>query len=368
MLLLADMLSTLVQNIILLARGDQTASFIAAFSMFGVIAVLFFGSLAVAHFLYLCFLRRNRINFITSIIQTVGALFYFYGNNINDLINNYGSNVGCTGTCAENSRIISSFALGIALTIINVVPLITKGVLELLKLKQESTSLVVKKIPDWFAAIDMITMFVKINAVYSVVVSMVQSEGFCNTTDIATSTTLLLFCIIVGIFAEVVYFLNARATNKNNSKLYTGLISFTFVSMLFCFPLYLLADNRQPLDCAFGCDTFIFNQPLNIVSSNQTLNVPSCNILGNEAVRVGFAAVSLIFIGTIPIIFFFLNHEAREEVTEVRLALKKKMNEIEMLEFKEAIKGTIHDFGETMKKRRKTLADKAHKMMETKHV
>ena len=368
MLLLADMLNTIVQSIILLVRGDQTASSIAAFSMFVIIAVVFFGSLAVAHFLYLCFVRRHRINFIISTIQTVGAVFFFYGSNINDLIDNYGSNVGCIDICAENSRIIASFALGIALVIFNVVPLITKGVLELFKLKKESTSLVVKKIPDWFAAIDMITMFVKINAVYSVVVSMVQSEGFCNTTDIATSTTLLLFCIIVGIFAEVVYFLNARATNKNNSKLYTGLISFTFVSMLFCFPLYLLADNRQPLDCAFGCDTFASNQTLNIVSSNQTSNTPFCNNSANEALRFTFTVLALVFIGTIPIIFFFLNHQAREEVTEVRLALKKKMNDIEMSEFREAIKETIHDFGGVVTKKAKIFADKAQDMMETKLV
>ncbi len=355
MLLLADMLNTLVQSIILLVRGDQTASSTAAFSMFGIIAVVFFGSLAVAHFLYLCFLRGHRINFITSVIQTVGALFFFYGNNINDLINNYGSNVGCTGTCAENSRIISSFALGIALIIFNIVPSVTKSVLKLLKLKQKPTSLVATKIPDWFAAIDMITMFVKINTLYSAIVSMVQSEEFCNNTDIATSTTFLLVCIIIGIFAEVVYFMNARVTNKDNSKLYIGLISFTFASMLLCLPLYLLADNRQPLDCAFGCDT---------VASNQTLNIVSCNALPNEAVRVGFTALALVFIGTIPIIFFFLNRKAREEVTEIGSALKKKIDVIEIPEVGGAIKETITDFGGAMKNKMEAIGDTVQEIVE----
>ncbi len=88
-LLIADMLNTLIQEIILLAKGSQGESATAAFTVFGVIAVVFFGSLAIVHFLYLCFLRGHRITFITSTIQTIGALFFFYGNNINDLVDNY---------------------------------------------------------------------------------------------------------------------------------------------------------------------------------------------------------------------------------------------------------------------------------------
>lgn len=355
MLLMADMLNTLVQNIILLIRGDRISSAIAAFSMFGIIAVVFFGSLAIVHFLYLCFLRGHRINFITSLLQTVGALFFFYGNNINDLIGNYGFDIGCDATCTANSRIISSFALGIALIIFNIVPPVTKSVLKLLKLKRKPTSVVAKKIPDWFAAIDMITMFVKINTLYSAIVSMVQSAEFCNNTDVATSTTFLLVCIIIGFFAEVVYFMNARATNKDNSKLYTGLVSFTFAAMLLCLPLYLLADNRQPLDCAFGCDTFALNLGLNALS---------CNSLANEGVRIGFTTLALIFIGTIPIIFFILNRKAREEFTEIGSALKEKMDDMEMPEIGGAIKETITDMGEAVKDKMEEIGDTVQETVE----
>ncbi len=353
-LLIADMLNTLLQNIILSAKGERRASAIAAFSVFGIIAVVFFGSLAIVHFLYLCFLRGHRINFITSVVQTVGALFFFYGNNINDLVENYGSAVGCdsTSTCGANSRILSSFALGIALIIFNIVPSVTKGVLKLLKLKRKPTSLIANKIPDWFAAIDMITMFVKINTLYSAIVSMVQSTEFCNNTEIATSTTFLLVCIILGFFAEVVYFMNARVTNKDNSKLYTGLVSFTFAAMLLCLPLYLLADNRQPLNCAFGCDTF---------ASDLTLNDLSCNTIANEAVRIGFTALALIFIGTIPIIFFFLNRKARDEFTEIGSAFKEK---IEMPEVGGVIKETITDLGETVKDKMETIGDTVQETVE----
>ncbi len=41
--------------------------------------------------------------------------------------------------CAVNSRIISSFALGIALIIFNIVPPVTKNVLKLLKMKRKPT-------------------------------------------------------------------------------------------------------------------------------------------------------------------------------------------------------------------------------------
>ena len=347
------MLNTLVQEIILLAKGSRGESAIAAFTVFGVIAVVFFGSLAIVHFLYLCFLRGHRITFITSTIQTIGALFFFYGNNINDLVDNYGVDVGCGSVCTVNSRIISSFSLGIALIIFNIVPPVTKNVLKLLKLKRKPTSVVTKKIPDWFAAIDMITMFVKINTLYSAIIGMVQTTEYCSNTDIAASTTFLLVCIFIGIFSEVVYFLNAWATNKHNSKLYSTLVTFGLISMMICLPLYLLADNRQPLDCAFGCDTFSD-------TFNTTANAIACNNVVNESVRLGFTSVSLIFIATIPIVYFILNQKARDEFTEIGSAMKYKLEEIDLPDVGAAIKdtvtdidvgGAVNDFGETLKEK-----------------
>lgn len=347
-LLLADMLNTLIQQIILLVNGSPRESAIAAFTIFGIIAVVFFGSLVIVHFLYLCFLRQNRISFVTSTIQTIGALFFFYGNNINDLIGNYGAYVGCTEICVENSRIIASFALGIALITFGIVPPVTKQVLKLLKLKRKPTSVIANKVPDWFAAIDMITMFVKINTLYSAITGLVQSMEFCNATDIATSTTFLIVCIFIGIFAEVVYFLNARNTNKDDSKLYTGLVTFGLISMMICLPLYLLADNRQPLDCAFGCDTF---------ATNTTINDITCQSVANEGLRLAFSGVSLLFIGTIPIIYFFLNRTAREDFTEVGSKIKKTMEEIEIEDVGEALKDKMEDLEEAVKDKMEDLGE-----------
>ncbi len=339
------MLNTLIQEIILLVNGNRRESAIAAFSIFGIIAVFFFGSLVVAHFLYLCFLRGRRITFLTSTIQTIGALFFFYGNNINILVDNYGADLGCSTVCAVNSGIISSFALGIALIIFYVVPLVVKSLLKLLEFKRKLTSesivTVVNKVPDWFAAIDMITIFVKINTVYSAVVVMVQTTEYCNSTDIATSTTFLLFCIFIGIFSEVVYFLTAMTTNKDNNKLYSILVTFGFISMMICLPLYLLADNRQPLDCAFGCDTFTFNT---------TANAATCNSVANEGVRLGFITVSLIFIATIPVVYFILNQNARDELTQIHSEIKQKITEeFNISKVGVAIKDTVTNLGRAAK-------------------
>ncbi len=194
----------------------------------------------------------------------------------------------------------------------------------------------------------MITMFVKINTLYSAIIVMVQTTEYCNNTDIATSTAFLLVCIFIGIFSEVVYFLNAWATNKHNSKLYSTLVTFRLISMMTCLPLYLLADyNRQPLDCAFGCDTFTLNM---------TANAIACNNVVNESVRLGFTSVSLIFIATIPIVYFILNQKAREEFTEIGSAMKYKLEEIDLPDVGAAIKDTVTDMGGAVKDKMDDLA------------
>lgn len=73
-----------------------------------------------------------------------------------------------------------------------------------------------------------------------------------------------------------------------DGRIWCHLFPMLFLILLFiCFPLYLLADNAQPLDCDFGCD---------FLAKNKTLNALSCNAYGNSALRLSFTLVTFIII------------------------------------------------------------------------
>ena len=71
--------------------------------------------------------------------------------------------------------------------------------------------------PDWYTALDLITMFIKINTVYSAIVGMTQSTDFCSSTEVAASSVFLSICVLLGIASELI---DALDTNLKSNKEY----------------------------------------------------------------------------------------------------------------------------------------------------
>ncbi len=290
-ILLADLLNTIIREIIIAANGDPETSALAAVIMFGIVAVLFFGFLVLCHFIYFCVYRHHYTSFVETAIQLVGGLLYFYGDNMTYILRRYGPELGCDSECVTNNSIASSFALGTALIIFQVIPHI------LLKFRKIIKGKPIKiKYPSWVSAIDMITIIIKMDALFSAVVVMVESSEFCSRSDIGTSVSFIVVCTIVGIFAQAIYWLYALRSNKDKSKVFIVMVTIAFITMMFCFPMYVLADNHQPLDCAFGCD---------FSASNTTIDFnTNCDIVGNAILRFFFVTVTFILIAILSPIFF----------------------------------------------------------------
>ena len=153
---------------------------------------------------------------------------------------------------------------------------------------------------------DMITVMVKMDTVYSAVVAMANTENFCDRTDTAIAISLITLSVIVGIVAEVAYWIYAQTTNKTNDRLFTCLTTIGLFVFIFCSPLYFIADNHQPLDCAFGCDN---------IAANVTMEKsPSCNHIPKTGVRFMFNTISFIVVTTFSIVFFVYNTRAKVEL------------------------------------------------------
>lgn len=307
--LLADMLNTILQLIITLSYDGQPdrSHSTAAIVVFVLVGVFFFCLLTVVYFVYLYVVKHHHTTFVYSTVQAIGGLFYYFGNNFVGIVFAYRDPLGCDRECVSSYRIASSVCLGFALIIFQFFPSATKQLLKVLKHKGKAKTLrkPKRRSPDWLSAVDMITVLVKMDILYSAIVEMVQSDEFCSPTDFASSVAFFTVCILVGIGVEIIFYNFSLMSNKKDDedRLYSKLVGFGLVAMLICLPLYLLSDNRQPLDCVFGCDNFAL--PCN--ASFEEIH-KNCHTNANDGTRFAFIVIAFALISTTSVLYFSCHH------------------------------------------------------------
>lgn len=256
-ILIANLINSVIGDIIDLAvyhGGSSKAAGIASVVTFVTVTVVIFGGLVFANILYL--LRKKDemlwIKISLLLIQSLGALLYFYGDNIVQIVAKYGDELGCGMTCLSYNKVAAMIASGSALLFFIEFPTCFHRIVKLLDYKEKNTG--------WFSASGMIGTYIKIDALYNtVVVAAADVDDFCNNIDISINTTFLLICILTGIGLMVVNsHYAATLLKKSEHKQHSWIAYFVFIILALLFPLFLLTDNRQPLDCAFRCDTFCY--------------------------------------------------------------------------------------------------------------
>ena len=276
LLLCADILNTISRESITIATNDGGVATVVTYSIWAVILII----LQIVYMIYFMItLVKNYddigillLNLVLIISQVVASNLYFYGDNITYIVTRYGEELGCGPGCVERNRIAAVVTLGLSLLAFQVLPPAIKKLSEMLEYDYEETG--------WNSAMDMIIVIIKIDAIYTAVAVMAQSDEFCSTSDVSLGSSFVVICFFAGLFAMVVNCIYSCVKLKEINKT----ITLVFFLLLFCFPMYLLADNQQPIDCAFGCDTF---------AANTTLNDISCDMMGNAILRIGFMVVSL---------------------------------------------------------------------------
>ena len=103
-------------------------------------------------------------------------------------------------------------------------------------------------------------------------------------------------------------------TNLNSNKEYIDksfnqLVTIGMILIVtICLPFYLLADNFQPLDCAFSCDTIV---------ASATISTTTCNRTANSGVRLGFTLTTLIIVLIFSSVYFY--HVQLAEINRKKL-------------------------------------------------
>ena len=98
----------------------------------------------------------------------------------------------------------------------------------------------------------------KMDTLYTAVALAAQSAEFCSYIDVSLTWSLYGVCCAAGILSLIIRGILALNSISDYSE--AQVIS-TVICVILCItlPLYLLTDNEQPFDCAFGCDPFATN-------------------------------------------------------------------------------------------------------------
>ena len=315
LMLLADMLNSIIREITALATHNEEnlrgAAIVNIFFLVFICLLVFPAVNVVLFLVYICFeggcpdhaeviVRR----IIITLIQTLGGMFYFFGDNIEYIMQNYSEELGCGEQCVVNVRIAAVVTLGLALIILQLFP-VTFSQLDFF-IKDQCSSDWNDETSVWNNGMEMITIIVKVDILYTAVAVMTQTNEFCGHIDVALSGSFIAICMVAGIAFMVVNFFYSWVKIDEDSAIRILVPSLFLLMFTLC--LYLLADNQQPLDCGFNCDTF---------AANQTLNEIACDAQTNSGVRFAFMLLSLGIATTLSFIWICIGMYTSKDVDEV---------------------------------------------------
>ena len=287
LLLLADILNTITREIIVLATDDGRTAGLATIITYGVEGLIILIIIQLIYVIFLIVTSEDNparcFNVIMVTTQIIASMLYYYGDNINFILERYGEDLGCGDVCVENNQIAAVITLGLSLILFQVMPGVLRKIAKMNKDWQYEET-------GWKSALDMLVVIVKIDTVFTVVAIMAQTDEYCNSTDVGLSSSFVIISFLAGLVAMIVYGVFSCVKLDDSDK--TKCITLAFFLLLFCFPMYLLADNQQPIDCAFGCDTF---------TANMTQNEIDCNMRGSAGLRLGFMGVTLLIMIFVPL-------------------------------------------------------------------
>ena len=195
------------------------------------------------------------------------------------------------------TKIAAPIAIGLSLFIFHILP---QGFHNVCKECEESSDTKLSSYrlfedTHWFYALEMLIIIVKIDTLYTVITLTIQTDRFCNSIDKHISIGFLTISCLLGAIHMIVNgkYSHIDLQGKSCCRVYSTSV---LILAIVCLPLYLLAGNHQPLDCSFGCETFVTNLTMTRLNSNTTQNHQACNRKANDITRLALMAAVLLFI------------------------------------------------------------------------
>jgi len=185
------------------------------------------------------------------------------------------------------NKIAAVVLLGIALLIFHILPMLLGRLDKAIHNEEDDKA-------RWSYAVDMIAMLLRVDIVFTVIAILTQSSNYCSLTDRSLGWSMFGICSIFGIAAIIMsaIYTYEKLNDANKLKFKEELTAVSFVGVVFfaslALLLYLLANNEQPLDCVWGCDSFASNSS-RMDAANKGI---SCSERSNSGLRFGFMTTS----------------------------------------------------------------------------
>ena len=224
------------------------------------------------------------------IVQHVGAVLYFVGDNLTQLVSRYGGDV-------EVARGASMVFFVLALMVFWITPPLSHLIREthLTSSYEECTQS--KK--HWCNVIYTITVIIKVDVLYSAVLVMVDTTNDACT--FASTYLLFLLCILVGmayVFIKILVLWYDKKPAINYRRIVTVIL--IAIIGLVCFPLHTLMNNKLPLDCGFPCSEEIIMPAMN----SSATDLPLCSVQRvNNGLRLSVTLMNLLTLTFFSLLF-----------------------------------------------------------------
>ena len=227
-------------------------------------------------------MQCSRGDIIPFVLQLVVAALYFFGDNFGYVLPHYADALNCSDTCQRGVEVARHAALGTAIIIIHSIPVLDWDATYDNNYKKKYKSL--------HYTLNVIAVLIKIDMIYSIVTAVVQSDADCSTTNKALTYSFFAIATVIGWISIIFQSVEGKHALYKDVDICDCTTVFGIILLLVSLPMFLLSDNRQPLDCEFGCVVISNNTISNNTAGNMT-SADACNYIANHSVSLAFIVV-----------------------------------------------------------------------------
>ena len=290
-----------MQESILLSNGGAVAASI----MFCLQVVIFLGVSITLSVFNSKLHKFAAYSLFSLVLQHTGAVFYFIGDNITQLVSRYDGNV----VAAQNA---SSVFYVLALMVFWITPPLSHLIRETHQKKKQSSEGTQAK-HHWCNAIDTITVILKVDVLYSAVL-IDKSNSACASAGVYL---VFLLCILMGWVYMAIKILVLWYDKIEPAIKYRRIVIVTLIAIIggVCFPLHTLMNNNLPMDCGFQCSETVENIAMEMTNSSD-INLALCSVQhANNAVRLSVTLINLLALTFLSLLFgsAYLTNRFKEE-------------------------------------------------------
>ena len=220
---------------------SQARASVALFSIVGLLYILAIG----AWFVWLCRFKKTKVkelcikNLARCISSAIGGLFYYIGDNLPPLVEEYAEELSCSPNCVEKAKVAGTVMLAIAT--VTYLPVTINAVFTYNKDDDDNDKV---DIPARIAVFILLAKITDLDLVYTSIEGIIP--GICD--EIIKRGTWAYYATYVAIFTVVTIY-TVLCICKNTKK--TEKIWVVINAVLICLFMacYIVADNRLPLGC-----------------------------------------------------------------------------------------------------------------------